>query len=245
MSTYDLSIEAAKKLFESYLERKGRTLDPLRMDVLKAALSFHLHFRPQDISEKISKNIDSAFVEEVIDELVDAGLIRKLVSEDSSPTYEHVIGHLHHDHLVCLKCGRVQEFFEPAIESIQEDITRRYRYLLVRHSHLIYGLCPECACKYADEFAPLITLPPTPKEGVPLSLVPAGKSVKLLAVHGRQGICKRVAEMGINVGDTFEVVQNSFAGQFVIKFKETRLALGQGMVHRMIVQELKGQKQSD
>lgn len=241
----DFSFEAAKQLYESYLARKGKTLDALRVNVLKAALGFHLHFRQQDILGKISEQADETIIKEIIDELIDAGLIRKLISEDETPTYEHVIGHLHHDHLVCLKCGRVQEFFEPSIESIQENITRRYHYLLVRHSHLIYGLCPECARKYADEFAPIITPPPAPKDGIPLSLIPAGKMVKLIAVRGGFGMCKRLGEMGINVGDTFEVVQNSFAGHFVIKFKETKLALGQGMVHRLIVQELKEEKESE
>lgn len=241
----DFSFEAAKRLYEAYLARKGKTLDPIRINVLKAALGFHLHFRQKDLLGKISEQIDEATIKGILDELIEAGLIRKFISEDDSPAYEHVIGHLHHDHLVCLKCGRVQEFFEPSIESIQENIARRYHYLLVRHSHLIYGLCPECARKHADEFAPIITPPAIPKDGVPLSLIPAGKMVKLIAVRGGFGACKRLAEMGIKVGDVFEVIQNSFAGQFIIKFKDTKLALGQGMVHRLIVQEVKGEKNSD
>ena len=81
---------------------------------------------------------------------------------------------------------------------------------------------------------------PQPAEGkrTPLSLVPSGKRAKLVAVHGGMGLRRRLGEMGINIGDEFEVVQNAFAGQFVIKFKGTKLALGQGMIHRMIVQEL-------
>lgn len=235
----DFSFEVAKKLYESYLCRKGKTLDPIRTAVLRATLGFHLHFKLEDLQTKISEKIDPSVIKEIIEELIEAGLIRKILSENGVLTYEHIIGHLHHDHLVCLKCGRIQEFFDPSVESIQENIARRYHYLLIRHSHLIYGLCPECARKYADEFAPLIAPPPSlPEDGIPLSLVPAGKTVKLIAIRGGVGVCKRLQEIGINIGDEFEVVQNSFAGQFIIKIKDTRLALGQQMVHRLIVQEI-------
>ena len=238
MNPDDFSLEASKKLYEAYLRRKGLELDEFRLKVLKAALSFHLHFRPEDLAGQIGGEPDVEKLVQVLEELCDAGLMRKVITESGKPSYEHVIGHLHHDHLVCLKCGRVQEFYEPAIERLQEEVSRRYRYHLVRHSHTIYGLCPECARKYAHEFTPLMHAPPLEGDEIPLSMVPAGKKVRLVAVRGGFGLCRRLAEMGINVGDEFEVVHNAFAGQFVIKLKGTKLALGQGMVHKMIVREV-------
>ncbi|HDH97489.1 MAG TPA: transcriptional repressor, partial [Proteobacteria bacterium] len=168
MNAADISLEASKRLYKAYLKRIGKKLDPVRLSVLKAAMSFHVHFRTQDILDSVPE-LDAASAEEILEELCNAGLTRKVITEDGTIRYEHIIGHLHHDHLVCLKCGRIQEFYNPAIERLQEEIARMYRYHLIRHSHTIYGLCPECAREHAKEFSPLMAPELAEGEGIPLS----------------------------------------------------------------------------
>jgi Fur family transcriptional regulator, ferric uptake regulator len=50
----------------------------------------------------------------------------------------------HHDHLVCVRCGRVVEFFEAAIETRQEAIAREHGFTIEDHSLVIYGVCADC-----------------------------------------------------------------------------------------------------
>ncbi|MEK6673034.1 MAG: transcriptional repressor [Nitrospirota bacterium] len=54
-------------------------------------------------------------------------------------------GHGHHDHFVCLKCGKVTEVFDPKLESIRDELLcRKYRFKGVRHTLDIKGYCADC-----------------------------------------------------------------------------------------------------
>ena len=65
------------------------------------------------------------------------GLTRYELADDTS----------HHDHLICIECGDITEFEEPRIESLQDEIARRYGFELRSHKHEMYGICPKCQAK--------------------------------------------------------------------------------------------------
>jgi len=50
----------------------------------------------------------------------------------------------HHDHLVCVKCGRVEEFMDEIIEQRQKMIAEQANFKMTDHALNIYGLCPDC-----------------------------------------------------------------------------------------------------
>ena len=50
----------------------------------------------------------------------------------------------HHDHLVCVKCGKVEEFVDPVIEERQKDIAVGAGFTITDHSLNIYGICGTC-----------------------------------------------------------------------------------------------------
>ena len=54
------------------------------------------------------------------------------------------IEHEHHDHLVCVKCGKIIEFECEAIEASQNEIAERYDFQILRHRHELYGYCAAC-----------------------------------------------------------------------------------------------------
>ena len=58
--------------------------------------------------------------------------------------YEHVWGRAHHDHLVCLHCGKQVEFQYPAIDVLQEEVAREYGFELKRHHLELIGVCADC-----------------------------------------------------------------------------------------------------
>jgi Fur family ferric uptake transcriptional regulator len=52
-------------------------------------------------------------------------------------------GH-HHDHLICLECGRIEEFEDDRIEQLQNNIAKRHGFQLKSHKHELYGFCKQC-----------------------------------------------------------------------------------------------------
>ena len=69
-----------------------------------------------------------------------------------------------------------------------------------------------------------------------LSMVSAGESVRLVAIHGGHRMRKRLADLGLNIGMTMKVVQNGGRGPLILAIKDSRLALGRGMAHHILVQ---------
>jgi len=70
---------------------------------------------------------------------------------------------------------------------------------------------------------------------IPLSDADIGQEVVLSRVDGGRGLLHRLAEMGIRPGARFRVLSKGRPGPFIITMRHTRLVLGQGLVHRMIV----------
>ncbi|MCU0833452.1 MAG: ferric iron uptake transcriptional regulator [Chromatiaceae bacterium] len=87
--------------------------------------------------------IGLATVYRVLTQFEQAGLVARHHFEGGQAVFELNRGG-HHDHLVCVRCGRVVEFLEPAIEERQEAIARQHGYRLEDHSLVIYGVCPGC-----------------------------------------------------------------------------------------------------
>ena len=55
---------------------------------------------------------------------------------------------VHHDHLVCLDCGHVEEFVDAAIETRQREIATKLGFKLQEHALAMYGTCVKKNCKY-------------------------------------------------------------------------------------------------
>lgn len=50
----------------------------------------------------------------------------------------------HHDHLICTRCGKIIEFNEPALEAIQDEVAKRFGFVVEDHKMELYGLCKSC-----------------------------------------------------------------------------------------------------
>ncbi len=74
----------------------------------------------------------------------ECGLARELEFHDGRMLYEHDYKHTHHDHLICTQCGALIEFYSEDIERIQDEITRKYKFKPLHHSHRIFGICADC-----------------------------------------------------------------------------------------------------
>ncbi len=104
------------------------------------------HVSAEDVYKLLLGNgeeVGLATVYRVLTQFEQAGLVVRHNFEGGHSVFE-LAQNVHHDHLVCVKCGRVEEFTDEAIESRQEEIARKMGYELTDHNLNMYGLCPDC-----------------------------------------------------------------------------------------------------
>jgi len=111
------------------------------------------HFSAEDVFNALVKDdqeIGLATVYRVLTQFEQAGLLLRSHFEsskgDSRAIYELNEGQ-HHDHLVCLDCGHVEEFVDEAIEKRQRDIAKNLGFKLQEHTLAMYGHCDKKNCR--------------------------------------------------------------------------------------------------
>ncbi len=133
--------------FRQYLKSRGLKLTSERKNILKKVFSIHDHFDVEELLYLLredGKQISRASVYRTLNLLVDSSLVEKVDFGEGRAYYEHIYGHVHHDHLVCLKCGKVIQFEDPVIEKRQKEICEEHGFDINCHLLNIFGCCSEC-----------------------------------------------------------------------------------------------------
>ncbi len=217
--------EQEKKQFKRLFQQQGVDQFNLRFHVLEAFLKLEHHVTIEDILIQLKKDkikLDDGFVLNSMELLCRFGFANKIELDDKQTEYEHRHLGLHHDHMVCTKCGNVVEFKDEAIEKMQHKVADAYGFLMLQHKMEIYGICSKCM----QNRETIVALHKA-KQGEKLIVkgFEAGKSMQL-----------RISSMGLKTGDLIEIVSNGFGGQVVIAVGENRLVLGKGMAEKISVQ---------
>jgi Fur family ferric uptake transcriptional regulator len=79
-----------------------------------------------------------------------AGLLSRSNFESGKAVFELNEG-THHDHLVCLDCGRVEEFYDAEIEQRQRAVTESRGFALQEHSLALYARCTKTDCPHRPQ----------------------------------------------------------------------------------------------
>jgi Fur family ferric uptake transcriptional regulator len=90
-------------------------------------------------------DVGLATIYRVLGQLTDVGILERSVfdAESGKAVYELHRGK-HHDHLICLECGRVDEFVDDVIEKRQRAVAESKGYVLAQHQLALYGYCADC-----------------------------------------------------------------------------------------------------
>lgn len=117
------------------------------LTLLEQAKDHHLSAEAiyRDLLES-GEDIGLATVYRVLTQFEEAGLVVRHHFEGDQSVFELNHGE-HHDHLVCVTCGRVEEFVDHVIEKRQREIAKKAGYTITDHSLNIYGVCAECQKK--------------------------------------------------------------------------------------------------
>ncbi|MEL4281551.1 MULTISPECIES: ferric iron uptake transcriptional regulator [Shewanella] len=111
------------------------------------------HISAEDLYKKLldlGEEIGLATVYRVLNQFDDAGIVSRHHFESGKAVFELSTQH-HHDHLVCLSCGKVIEFSDEVIERRQDEIASKYNIKLTNHSLYLYGHCTNDKCEHNDE----------------------------------------------------------------------------------------------
>ncbi len=136
-----------QKIFRQYLEKKGQRLTKERNAVLEKAFSCRGHFDPETLYVDLKKGgvkASRASVYRTLNLLCECGLVEKVSKTDHGTIYEQAIGRPHHDHMVCIHCGKVIEFYSEGLERLQEEMCREHDFTGKSHSLEIRGYCGTC-----------------------------------------------------------------------------------------------------
>lgn len=108
------------------------------------------HMSAEDVYKALldaGEEVGLATVYRVLTQFEAAGLVIRHNFEGGPAVFELERGH-HHDHIVCVQCGRVEEFFDQTIEDRQRDVVASRGYEINDHSLVIYGNCTRSKCPY-------------------------------------------------------------------------------------------------
>lgn len=221
ISTHEQEIKQFKRLFQ----QQGVDQFDLRFKILEAFLKLEHHVTIKEILGQLQKDgvtVDEDFVLNNMGLLCRFGFANQIDLENKETEYEHRHLGLHHDHMVCTKCGKIIEFKDEIIEKQQHIVADAYGFHMLQHKMEIYGICSTCM-KNRGEL-------------VPLHQAKQGEKLIVREFESGQKIQLRMSSMGLKIGDLIEIVSSGFGGQMVIATGENRLVIGRGMAEKIKVQ---------
>ncbi len=133
------------------LRKAGLKVTLPRMKILEIleAADDQRHFSAEDVYKQLleaGEDIGLATVYRVLTQFETADLVMRHHFESGHSVFELNRGP-HHDHILCVRCGKVDEFVDETIERRQREIAENSGYRMTDHSLYIYGICEACQSK--------------------------------------------------------------------------------------------------
>lgn len=134
------------RVFSEHLAAHGLRLTGQRRAILDFLLRSDRHLSQEEIYAALrGRGIGRATVFRTLKTLQECGLASPVVGRDGTPRFEIDLERPHHDHLICVECGRIQEVRWPQLERIQDEACRKAGFTPKWHRHEIFGLCRDCS----------------------------------------------------------------------------------------------------
>ncbi len=134
---------------DAYMAKKGLRSTNQRRVIAEAFFDGPNHVTIEELLAQV-RDVDSrigyATVYRTLKLFTECGIAAERNFGDGPSRYElsdHSTNH-HHDHLICVECGKIIEFHDERIEDLQDQITKKLGFKVQSHKHEIYGLCKEC-----------------------------------------------------------------------------------------------------
>ena len=140
--------------FENEIRNLGLKVTGPRLKILSIfEESKSRHLSAEDVYQALkikSSEVGMATVYRALANFEKVGILVKSTFEDGKAVFEINEG-IHHDHLICMECGEVEEFVDEEIERRQKEIAARKGFTLKNHSLALYGSCNKLDCVHKTE----------------------------------------------------------------------------------------------
>jgi Fur family ferric uptake transcriptional regulator len=140
-------IKPEMQVFIDYLQSHKLKLTPHRELILESFLNNEGHRSVEDIYRTVKAadpRIGYTTVYRMMKLMINCGLARETELADGITRYEHLFNHQHHDHMICMECGKSIEFYNPEIEALQDAASEQMGFKVLDHKLQIYGVCRDC-----------------------------------------------------------------------------------------------------
>jgi len=214
-----------REQFQGVLQSFNATRIEERLQVLDIFLSVEEHLSLTRLEEivrvKKPELLDREFLKETMEMFCQFGFAQKQLFETQEAVYEHHHLGMHHDHFICTRCGKIQEFANHDLERLQHEIARQFQFHPLQHKMEIYGLCASCMAQREPALS--------------LQYAANGERVRIVTILGGREVRARLADMGLAVGTCLEIVSNHSSGPLIVASKGTRLAINAGLAKKIMV----------
>ena len=137
----------AEQVFLDYLKENDLSITPQRRAIVETFQETDGHFSADEFHELVKKKmpeLGAATTYRTLKLLVESGLADSFDPGRGMALYERKYGRAHHDHLICVQCGKKIEIYDFDIELQQIETAIKHGFELTRHRMLLYGVCPDC-----------------------------------------------------------------------------------------------------
>ena len=138
----------SKSKFKDFLLTQGLKSTNQRELILAEFLRAGAHLSTEELYLRLRKKnprIGYATVHRTLKLFAECGIAEQRHFGDGQARYETSDRDEHHDHLICLSCGKIVEFEDPRIEELQVEVAGEHGFSIERHRIELYGCCSDCS----------------------------------------------------------------------------------------------------
>ena len=142
-----MKLAEKKELLQKYLHEKGLKSTTQRDDIIDVFFKTSTHINLEELLKRVMRRnpkVGYATVYRTMKLLTGCGIAIERQFGDGQTRYEHIPDDSHHDHCICVKCGKIIEFENQKIEHLQKEIAEKMDFTVVNHKLELYGFCLKC-----------------------------------------------------------------------------------------------------
>lgn len=139
--------DTAAERFRAFLRASGLKYTQEREQVLREFFAVDHHFEAEELRSRMRQEgsrVSRATIYRTLDLLVQAGLARKVRLGTDHYYFEHILGRRQHEHMICLNCERVIEWYDEELESVLRRNLDRHDFAASRYNVQVFGTCADC-----------------------------------------------------------------------------------------------------
>jgi Fur family ferric uptake transcriptional regulator len=139
-------VQEKEAAFARFIQEQGLKTTRQRNTIVSVFFRMRGHISVEELLvevKKVNPRIGYATVYRTLHLLVESNLVEERRFGDGLARYEGHSDVEHHDHMICLECGQIMEFFNPRLEALQEQLAEENNFQIYRHRLELYGACKD------------------------------------------------------------------------------------------------------